>query len=81
MYICKPNTPEELYQFFIKGMPLKPISTHYHHVFKRKGWNTYANFITGKDNEGIRLEFYTVIAAYYSDWKLRLLKYADTETN
>ena len=81
MYICKPNTPEELYQFFIKGMPLKPISTHYHHVFKRKGWNTYANFITGKDNEGIRLEFYTVITAYYPDWKLRLLKYVDTKTN
>ena len=82
MYISKPNSPEELYKFFIQGMPLKPINTNFHHVFKRKGWNVYANFITGKGNvEGIRLEFYTVIKSYYPDWKLRAFMYADTQAN
>ena len=80
MYISKPSTPEELYQFFIKGMPLKPISTHYHHVFKRKGWNTYV-LIAGKDGESIRLDFYTGINSYHPDWILKAFKYVDTETN
>ena len=81
MYISKPKTLEELYQFFIKGIPLKPINTPYLHVFKRKGWNVYANHITNLSGGGIRLDFYTVCSAYYPDWKLKAFEYVDTETN
>lgn len=82
MYISKPNSPEELYQFFIKGMPLnsrKQRGFHFH--FKRKGWNASLNFIKYRDgNQAVRMEFYSAIA-YRPDWILEVSKYADTETN
>lgn len=82
MYISKPNTPEELYQFFIKGIPLKRTRHGYRYDFKRKGWNVYTHFIKFKDNnEAIRLQFYSAIDAYRPDWILEPRKYVDTETN
>lgn len=82
MYISKPETPEELYKFFVKGIPLKRTRRGYRYDFKRKGWNVYTHFIRFKDNnEAIRLEFYSAMSAYRPDWILRPFKYVDTETN
>lgn len=77
MYISKPKSPEELYQFFVKGMPLKPVTKPYYHVFKRKGWNVLISQILN----GNILKFKTLMSAYYPDWELKVYKYADTETN
>ena len=76
----EPAKPEELYEFFIAGIPLKPIGNPYRFDYRRKGWNVYTNFLEG-DCKGIVLKFYSYNASYRPDWKLRLLKYADTETN
>lgn len=82
MYISKPQSLEELYQFFIKGIPLKRTRIGYRYDFRRKGWNVYTYFIQCKDgNEAIRLEFYSAISAYRPDWILGPSKYVDTETN
>lgn len=81
MYINKPQSPEELYKFFIKGMPLKPTRQGYRYDFWRKGWNVYTHFIQYKDgNEATRIEFYSAISAYHPDWILGPLKYVDTQT-
>jgi hypothetical protein len=82
MYINKPKVPEELYQFFTKGMPLnhKKGRSYLNHL-KRKGWNTYLNFIKYRDgNQAVRMEFFSAIA-YRPGWILMIPKYADTETN
>ena len=82
MYISKPETPEELYQFFIKGIPLKRTKRGYRYDFRRKGWNIYTHFLRFKDNnEAIRLQFYSAVNAYRPDWILEPRKYVDTETN
>ena len=81
MYISKPNTPEELYQFFIKGMPLKPINLNYGFDFRRKGWNLYTYRVDAYNKEFIQLEFYTAISAYYPDWILEAFKHVDIKTN
>lgn len=82
MYISKPNSPEELYQFFIKGIPLKCTRQGYRYDFRRKGWNVYTHFLRYKDgNEAIRLEFYSAISAYHPDWILESHKYDDFKTN
>lgn len=84
MYISKPETPEELYKFFVKGIPLKRTKwfSHYRNNFRRKGWNIYTNFIKYREgNEAIRLQFYSAIDAYRPDWILEPRKYVDTETN
>lgn len=82
MYISKPETPEELYKFFVKGIPLKRTRRGYRYDFKRKDWNVYTHFIKFQDtNEAIRLQFYSAINAYRPDWKLEPRKYVDTETN
>lgn len=82
MYISKPETPEELYKFFVKGIPLKRTRRGYRYDFKRKGWNVYTHFIRFKgNNEAIRIQFYSAINAYRPDWILEPRKYVDTETN
>lgn len=81
MYISKPESPEELYQFFIKGMPLKRTRYGYRYDFWRRGWNVFTHFIKYKDNEAIRIEFYSAISAYRPDWILGPFKYVDTKTN
>ena len=84
MYINKPESPEELYPFFVKGIPLTPTKwfSRYRNNFRRKGWNIYTNFIKYREgNEAIRLEYYSAIRAYRPDWILGPFKYVDTETN
>ena len=81
MYINKPQSPEELYQFFTKGIPLKCTRQGYRYNFRRKGWNVYTHFIKYKDNETIRIEFYSAISACRPDWILAPFKYDDTKTN
>lgn len=74
MYREKPQSPEELYKFFVKGMPLRPIETDYH-AFRRKGWNIYINTTGMTSIPIIDIAFYTLNKAYYPDWKLRVYKY------
>ena len=81
MYISKPETPEELYQFFIKGIPLKPIEQGFGYKFRRKGWNISIYRVKTYNKEMIQLKFLTTISAYHPDWTLKAFKYANTETN
>ena len=77
MYMSKPNTLKELYQFFIKNMHLKPTRQGYHYDFRRKGWNVYTNFIKHPDYEGIRLQYYSDNKSYHPDWTLEVYEYID----
>ena len=77
MYLEKPKSSEELYNFFVKGMPLRPIKTYYH-AFRRKGWNTYISSTGTINIPIIELSFYTLNKAYYPDWKLVVFKYENS---
>ena len=78
MYISKPNSPEELYQFFITGIPLKPIGNPYRFDYRRKGWNVYTNFLSG-NRRGIAMKFYSYNKDYRPDWKLTEYEYIETK--
>lgn len=77
MYMSKPNTLEELYQFYIKNMPLKPRMHCYRYDYRRKGWNVYTNFIKHTDYEGIILQYYSDNRSYHPDWTLKAYEYID----
>ena len=77
MYISKPKTPEELYQFFIKGIPLKPIEQGFGYKYRRKGWNISIYRVNTPNKELIQLKFLTAISAYHPDWILESHKYDD----
>lgn len=81
MYINKPKTSEELYKFFIKGMPLKPIKQSFGYRTRRKGWNISVYRVNTDNKKLIQLKFYTAINAYCPDWILETFKHVDTETN
>ena len=82
MLIPKPTKPEDLYKFFIRGMPLKPADYDFRPNFRRRGWNIYTYGIQHDDgNHAIRLEFYSVMKKYYPDWVLGIFKYVNTKTN
>ena len=78
MNVSKPETPEELYQFFIKGISLKPSGHCFRFDHRRKGWNVYTNFIKTNSYEGIILKFYSYNAFYRPDWTLKEYEYAKT---
>ena len=80
MYISKPESPEELYPFFVKGIPLTPRKwfSHYRNNFRRKGWNISKYHINNCNKEYIQLKFYTVMSAYYPDWRLEVFKHVNT---
>lgn len=61
MSISKPTNPEELYKFFITGLPREPIEyTQYVSVFRRKGWNILT--------DGVR-DAWVLPITYYSNWR------------
>lgn len=76
----KPSNPEELYKFFLTGIPLKPIGNPFRFDYRRKGWNVYTNFLEG-DCRGIVLKFYSYNASYRPDWKLKEYEYTETKNN
>ena len=77
MLIPKPTKPEDLYKFFVYGMPLDYTNTQYVHCcnyMRKRGWNV---LITA-DRESVWLEI-----VYYTNWnrsetwRLETYKYAD----
>lgn len=78
MYIEKPKVPEELYQFFIKGIPLKPIEQGFGYKYRRKGWNISIYRVNTPNKELIQLKFLTAINEYHPDWILESHKYEYT---
>lgn len=61
MTISKPTNPDELYKFFIIGLPREPtIMTWYTTACRRKGWN----ILTDYDRDHCILP-----VTYYSNWK------------
>ena len=77
MLIPKPTKPEELYKFFVYGMPLEYTCNQYIsycNCMRKRGWNV---LITA-DRDNVWLE-----VAYYANWnrpetwRLETYKYAD----
>lgn len=61
MSIPKPKTIDELYLFFIKGLPREPTDIAlYMTIIRRKGWN----ILTDYDRDS-----WVLPVTYYSNWK------------
>lgn len=74
MSIPKPTNLEELYKFFIIGLPREPIEfTQYESVFRRKGWNILTD--SGRDNWVLPITYYSNWKRNDPDWTLSTLKY------
>lgn len=74
MSISKPRTIDELYLFFIKGLPREPISTIQNiTILRRKGWNIMTDY--AKDNWLLSVSYYSNWKQDTSEWSLNTLKY------
>lgn len=74
MLIPRPKTPEELYRFFIKGLPREPVNfTEYMSIFRRRGWNILTD--GRRDDWLIPITYYSNWKHDKPDWVLSALKY------
>lgn len=73
--VTKPNSPEELYQFFTQGMIRKPIDYPIYGQ-QRQGWSIakFNIYDTEDTIEGIEIRF----ASYIFRWELEIYKYVET---
>lgn len=76
MLIPKPTNPEELYKFFILGLPREPIEyIQYMSVFRRKGWNALTE--SNRDELVLHVTYYSSWKHINPDWILTTLKHYD----
>lgn len=81
MWMPKPTKPEELYEFFIRGLPLKPTNRNLSiRSYTRKGWNTFISSRHYVNADVTIVEFYSVASAYYPDWTASVFKHVNTKT-
>lgn len=74
MSISKPKTIDELYRFFIIGLPREPNHyTEYISIFRRKGWNILTD--GSRDSWELPVTYYSNWKHDKPDWILHTLKY------
>lgn len=77
MLIPKPTKPEDLYKFFVYGMPLNHTNiqyTNYINCIHKRGWNVLIT--ADRDNVWLEIAYYTNWSKTET-WRLETYKYAD----